>query len=141
MDLKIDWIISKNHKTKYDISSRIPKYWNDGHLGKLLSNIKEQIFDIILKYSSYIIGRHNLLKNNGIFEYDQKPYDDYVSRSRKTWDIINYIVILLYILFVSYLIVIVILLYIKCAYNRTKGYYWITRSTQWSSSFINNSYW
>ena len=57
---------------KYDINSIIPKDWTDGHLGKLLKNTKERIFDIALKNASYTIGQHKLLKNNGIAEYDQK---------------------------------------------------------------------
>ena len=43
-------------KMKYNVNSRIPKDWNDEHLGKLLKNIKEQIFDIILENADYIIG-------------------------------------------------------------------------------------
>ena len=69
---------------KYEINSRIPKDWNDGHLGKLFKKIKEQIFDITLKNADYIIGGHNLLKNDGIVEYDQKPHKNYACRSRKT---------------------------------------------------------
>ena len=69
---------------KYDINSKIPKDWNDGHLGKFFKNIKERILDIALKNTSYIIGPHNLLNNDGIIEYDQKPHTDYVCRSRKS---------------------------------------------------------
>ena len=106
---------------KHDISSRIPKDWNDGHIGKLLKNIKERIFDITLKNASYIIGRHNLLKNDGIVEYDPNPHFDYACRAYTSWVVINYTVILLSIIFVSYLIVVVIFSYIKWTYNRAKG--------------------
>ena len=69
---------------KYAISSRIPKDWDTGHLGKLLSNIKLQIFNRILTNVDYMIGRHNLLMNDGIVDYDQKPHSDYPSRSLNT---------------------------------------------------------
>ena len=59
---------SKNQKMKYDINGKIPKDWADGNLGKLLSNIKEQIFKRILTTADYIIRQHNLLKNDGIVE-------------------------------------------------------------------------
>ena len=72
-----------NNKIKYDINSKIPKDWNDGYLGKLLKNIKEQIFDTILKNVSYVIGQHNFLKDDGIVEYDRKPHSYYACRSRK----------------------------------------------------------
>ena len=90
--------------------------------------------------ASYIIGWHNLLKNDGIVECDQKPHSDYACRLRKSWVGIYYIVILLSILFVSYLIRAAILLYVKWTYNRVQGYYWVTCLMQWSSSFISNSY-
>ena len=60
----------ENHKMKYDINSRIRKDWDFGHLGKLLSNIKQQIFKRILTNADYMIERHNLLKNDGIVEHD-----------------------------------------------------------------------
>ena len=107
---------------------------------RIIPKYKKQIFDITLKNESYIIGRHTLFNNDGIVEYDQKPYSCYACRSRKSWVISTYIVILSSILFVSYLIVVVTLLYIKWTYNRIKGYYRITCSTQWSSRFISNSY-
>ena len=69
---------------KYDISSRIPKDWADGNLGKFLSNIKEQIFNIILTNTDYMIGQHSLLKNAGIVEHDQKQHSDYPIRSFNT---------------------------------------------------------
>ena len=65
----------------YDINSRIPKDWDVGHLGKCLSNIKEQRFNIILTNADYMIGQHNLLKNDGIVKHDQKPHSDYPIRS------------------------------------------------------------
>ena len=65
---------------KYDINSRIPKNRNVGHLCTLLPNIKVQIFDRTLKNASYIICQHNLLENDGIVEYNQKPHADYTSR-------------------------------------------------------------
>ena len=68
---------------KYDINSRTPKDWNDGHLGKFFKNIKERIFNITLTSVSYIIGGYSLLKNDGIIEYDQKPHFDYTCRARK----------------------------------------------------------
>ena len=55
---------------KYDHNSRIPKDWADSNLGKLLSDLKLQIFDKNFKNTNYMIGQHNLLKNNGIVEYD-----------------------------------------------------------------------
>ena len=84
---------------KYDINSRIPKDWNEGHLGKLLSNIKELIFNRILTNADYMIGWHNLLKNDGIVEYDQKPHSDYANKWRSTWVVLKYIFILLSIFF------------------------------------------
>ena len=69
---------------KYDINSRVPKYWNTGHLGKLFKNMKEKISDRTLKKASYIIGRNSLLENDSIVEYDQKPHLDYACRLRKT---------------------------------------------------------
>ena len=74
----------KKHKMKYDIHGRIPKDWDVGHLGKLLSNIKEQIFNRILTNADYMIRQHNLLKNYGIIEYDQKPHSNYPIRSFNT---------------------------------------------------------
>ena len=65
---------------KYDINSRSPKNWDVGYLDKLLSNIKQQIFNIILTNADYMIGRHNLLKNDGIVEHDQKSHSDYLIR-------------------------------------------------------------
>ena len=76
--------LEKNHKMKYDINSRIPKNWVDGNLAKLLSNIKEQIFNRILTNADYMMGRHNLLKNGGIVEYDKKPHSSYPIRLLKT---------------------------------------------------------
>ena len=55
---------------KYDHNSRISKDWVDGNLGKLLSNIKELILNKILTNTDYMIGRHTLLKNDDIVEYD-----------------------------------------------------------------------
>ena len=75
---------AKNHNMKYYINSRIPKYWTVGHLGRFLSNIKKEIFDGTLKNTDYIIGRHNLLKNDDIVKYDQNQYANYVIKSRKT---------------------------------------------------------
>ena len=98
----------KNHKMKYDHSSRFPQKLDNGYLGKLLSDIIEKIFDIMLQNTNYMIGRHNLLKNNGIVEHDQKPHADYPIRLSNTRVILNYIVILLSILCISYLIVVVI---------------------------------
>ena len=66
----------KHQKIKYDVNSRIPKDWDVEHLGKLLSNIKQQRFNIILTNTDYMIGRHNLLKNDGIVEHDQKPHHE-----------------------------------------------------------------
>ena len=74
----------KHHKMKYDINGRIPKDWDNGHLGKLLSNLKLQIFNRILTNADYMIVRHNLLKNDGIVEYDQKPHSNYPIRSLNT---------------------------------------------------------
>ena len=74
----------KNHKMKYDINIRIPKNWAGGNLGKFLSDIKLHIFDIMFKHTNYMIGRHNLLKNDGIVENDQKPHADYSIRSLNT---------------------------------------------------------
>ena len=74
---------AKTNKMKYEINSRILKDRDSGYLGKLLSNIKQQIFDIILTNLDYMIVRHNLLKNDGIVEYDKKR-SNYPSRSRKT---------------------------------------------------------
>ena len=68
---------------EYDIRSKIPKDWTGGHLGKMLSNIKELIFDKTLKNMNDVIGRYNLLKNDDIVEYDQKSHVYYTSRSRK----------------------------------------------------------
>ena len=62
---------------KYDINSRTPKYWAGGNIGKLLSNIKEQTFNRILTNAYYMIGRHNLLKNDSIVGHDQKPHSNY----------------------------------------------------------------
>ena len=75
--LEINWYIRNNHKMKYEINSKIPKDWDVGNLGKLLSNIKEQIFNRILAHVDYMMGQHNLLRNDGIVEYDQKSYSDY----------------------------------------------------------------
>ena len=69
---------------KYDINGRIPKDWDVRHLGKLLSNIKLQIFNIILKNADYMIGQHNLLNNDGIVEHDKKPHYDNTIRSFNT---------------------------------------------------------
>ena len=93
---------------KYDINSRIPKNWDTGHLGKLLSNIKKQIFNIILRNIDYMIRQHSLLKNDGIVEHDQKPHSNYPIMSFNTRVVINYIVILLSILCISNLIVVII---------------------------------
>ena len=68
---------------KYDINSRMPNDWYKDHLAKFLSDIKDKIFNRILKNTSYMIGRHNLLKNDGIVENDQKPHADYPIRSSK----------------------------------------------------------
>ena len=73
-----------NQKTKYDVNNRIPKDWDARHHGKLFKNIKQRIFDVILTNGYYTIGQHNLLKNDGIIEYDQKPHSDYPSRSRNS---------------------------------------------------------
>ena len=66
---------------KYDINSRILKDWDVGHLSKLLSNIKQQMFNIILTNADYMMGRHTLLENDGIVEHDPKPRSDYPIRS------------------------------------------------------------
>ena len=52
----------QNYKMKYDINSSIPKGWDVGHLGKLLSNIKHQIFNIILTNVEYMIECHTFLR-------------------------------------------------------------------------------
>ena len=95
---------------KYDINSRISKDWDVGHLGNFLSNIKLLIFNIILRNADYMIGRHNLLKNDGIVEHDQKTHSDCPGRSFNTWVILNHIVILLSIFCISNLIVVVVFL-------------------------------
>ena len=69
---------------KYDINIRILKDWDVVHLGKLLSNTKQQIFNRILTNVDYMIGRHSLLKNADIVEHDQKPHSDYPIRSFNT---------------------------------------------------------
>ena len=46
----------KSHKMKYEINSRFPKDWDVGHLGKLLSNIKLEMFNRILTNADYMIG-------------------------------------------------------------------------------------
>ena len=76
--------LEKNQQMKYDINSRIPKDWDVGHLGKLLINIKEQIFKIILTNKDCMIGEHKLLKNDGIVEHDQTPHSDYPIKSFNT---------------------------------------------------------
>ena len=66
------------------ISTVVPKDWVDGKLGKLISNIREQIFSRILINTDYMMRRHILLKNDDIAEYDQKPHSDYPIRSFNT---------------------------------------------------------
>ena len=45
-----------NLKMKFDTNGRIPKDWADGNIGNVLSNIKEQIFNIILTNADYMMG-------------------------------------------------------------------------------------
>ena len=68
------WIVEKmgygiqstesHHKMKYNINSRIPKYWDQSYLQKLTKNIKYTVLDKILGIrENYTIGKHNLLKD------------------------------------------------------------------------------
>ena len=69
---------------KYDHNSRIPKNWDRDNLRKYLSDIKLQIFDKMFKNTKYMIGQHNLLKNDGIVDHDQKPHSGYTMRLSNT---------------------------------------------------------
>ena len=75
---------AENYKMKYDINSRIYKNWDTGCLNKLLSNIKEKIFDKIFKNANYMIGQHDLLKNDGIVKHDQILHSNYLMRLSDT---------------------------------------------------------
>ena len=69
---------------KYDHNRRMPKNWDVENLGKLLLDIKLQIFDFFFENTDYMIERNNLLKNDGIVEHDQKPHSDYPMRLSNT---------------------------------------------------------
>ena len=68
---------------KYDINSTMPNDWCKDQLVKFLFDIKDKIFNKMFKNTRYMIGRHKLLKNDGIVENDQKPHADYPIRSSK----------------------------------------------------------
>ena len=71
-----------NHKLKYNINSKIPKECSTGPLADLLTDYANLVLDKILQKKDYIVGKHNLLKNDGEILYDQMPPRYYPTRSK-----------------------------------------------------------
>ena len=59
---------------KYDINSRVPQDWHEGHLGILLQRIHVLLVDKILLGKDYIIEKHNLLKKYSLRKDSQIPH-------------------------------------------------------------------
>lgn len=79
-------IEERNNKRvmKYKHSSTPHVNWEkDAHCSNFLGDIKTKLLDNILKGGNYIIGKFNLLKNNGVVPTDQQAHTDYPPRQVK----------------------------------------------------------
>ena len=69
---------------KYKHNSTPHVNWEkDAHCSNFLHEIKTKLLDNILKGGNYIIGKFNLIKNNGVVPTDQQAHTDYPPRQVK----------------------------------------------------------
>jgi hypothetical protein len=69
---------------KYKHNSTPHVNWEkDAQCSKFLGEIKTNLLDKILKGANYIIGKFNLIKNNGVVPTDHQAHTDYPPRQVK----------------------------------------------------------
>jgi hypothetical protein len=65
---------------KYKHTSTIHKEWSTGVLKMFTEESTTSVINKINPNEQYMIGKSNLLKNNGFITHDQMPHKDYPSR-------------------------------------------------------------
>ena len=71
---------NSNHKLKHNISSKITKEWSTDPSVNLLTKYNKLVLDKILEREDCIVGKYDILKNDGAILYDQIPHRDYPPR-------------------------------------------------------------
>ena len=67
---------------KYNLSSKPPyRLWESKKMTAFKDDIKELNLDKVFNNEPYMIGKFNLLKNDGYIPYDQDPHYDYPPRT------------------------------------------------------------
>lgn len=74
--MKINQNRSKVSQNDMCNNSTIPKGWKEKHLLQLHNKIEQKVFGERFLKLNYIIGRYNLVKNDGFVEHYQKIYTD-----------------------------------------------------------------
>ena len=70
-------------KMKYNINSKPPiKQWGTKKMTQFKDDIKKLNLDVVFKNENYVIGKFNLLKNDGYIPYGQDPHYDYPRRTQ-----------------------------------------------------------
>ena len=69
-------------KYKHNSNPRVSQS-KDKNCSNFLKEIKTKLLDEILKGGNYIIGKLNLIKNNGDVPTDQQAHTDYQPRKAK----------------------------------------------------------
>ena len=68
---------------KFNINSKPPiKQWETKKMTAFKDHIKKLNLDKVLENDKYVIGKFNLLKNDGYIPYDQDPHYDYPPRTQ-----------------------------------------------------------
>ena len=62
---------------KYKYTSTVHKYWSEGSLRKFREEIESTVMNMIIPSEEYILGKFNLLKNEGHIQYYHIPHRDY----------------------------------------------------------------
>lgn len=76
--------VNSNRVMKYKHSSIPHTNWSqEGHCCKFLKEIKTHVLDRILNGDNYIVGKFNLIKNNGDVPLDQQAHTEYQPRKAK----------------------------------------------------------
>ena len=70
-------------KMKYNLNSKPPlRRWGSKKMTAFKNDIKKLNLDKVLENEKYMIGKFNLLKNDGHIPYDQDPHYDYPRRTQ-----------------------------------------------------------
>ena len=78
------WFHIDNQKGRlmmYDHLSMPDENWNDEVILNFFGSIRKKIFQYILPYDDYILGKFNVLMNDKEMDHDQLPHYDYPSRN------------------------------------------------------------